>query len=330
VGSGRGADEIIKSIAAHPELGITILGCLETDRCRVGTTLENGAEVIASLDEFEYIARDKVVDEIVFSLPLKHIPNVSETIRQAQEFGIRVRLLPQWHMNAIDYIPPMGSIHFDTIAGLHTMMLATGPRENRQLLVKGVLDYVLAAVMLVLSLPFNALIVVAIKASSRGPVLYQQERLSTSGRRFILYKFRTMVIDADQQRDSLLDVNESDGPAFKIEKDPRIIPVVGTFLRRTGLDELPQLINILKGEMSLVGPRPPLPLEVEKYEPWQRRRLSMKPGLTGPWQISPRRHQISFQEWMKMDLQYIDHWSLGLDAKILLKTVWASLSLTGR
>lgn len=146
----------------------------------------------------------------------------------------------------------------------------------------------------------------------------------------MVYKFRTMVPDADKRQNEFLALNEADGPAFKIKKDPRIIPYIGTFLRKTSLDELPQLINVLRGEMSLVGPRPPIPGEVEQYDIWQRRRLSMKPGLTCIWQCAPKRNDICFNEWMKMDLHYIDNWSLWLDFKILFKTVKAVLAGDGR
>jgi lipopolysaccharide/colanic/teichoic acid biosynthesis glycosyltransferase len=146
----------------------------------------------------------------------------------------------------------------------------------------------------------------------------------------MLYKFRTMAANAEARRQELAHLDEADGPVFKIKKDPRIIPFIGTILRKISLDELAQIINILKGEMSVVGPRPPIPDEVEKYEIWQRRRLSMKPGLTCLWQVTPNRNEIGFDEWMKMDLRYIDNWSIGLDLKILLKTAQAVFMGAGR
>jgi lipopolysaccharide/colanic/teichoic acid biosynthesis glycosyltransferase len=145
-----------------------------------------------------------------------------------------------------------------------------------------------------------------------------------------MYKFRTMARDAEARGGDLQAWNEADGPVFKMRGDSRVIPFIGTILRRTGLDELPQLINVLRGEMSLIGPRPPLPAEVERYTLWQRRRLCMKPGLTGLWQCRPRRNQIRFEEWMNLDLSYIDSWSLGLDFKILLMTAKAVVAGSGR
>jgi lipopolysaccharide/colanic/teichoic acid biosynthesis glycosyltransferase len=163
------------------------------------------------------------------------------------------------------------------------------------------------------------MIIIIIKSTSQGQMLFVQERCGLNGRRFKMYKFRTMVNNAEELKTQLVDMNEIDGPVFKIKSDPRIT-WIGSILRRTSIDEIPQLFNVLKGEMSIVGPRPPIPEEVEKYEFWQRRRLSMRPGLTCLWQISGR-NEISFDEWMKLDLKYIDDWGLGLDFKIILKTI---------
>jgi len=160
-------------------------------------------------------------------------------------------------------------------------------------------------------------------------VIFSQERAGLNGRKFKVYKFRTMVADAEALRASLEDQNEMDGPAFKIDHDPRITRI-GRFLRKTSLDELPQLFNILKGDMSMVGPRPPIPTEVEQYLPCQRRRLSMKPGLTCIWQVASRRNDIPFEKWMKMDLKYIDNWCLLLDIKLLLRTITTVLLGSGK
>jgi lipopolysaccharide/colanic/teichoic acid biosynthesis glycosyltransferase len=197
-------------------------------------------------------------------------------------------------------------------------------------MIKSLLDYVVAGIGLIILMPVFLIIAAAIKISSRGSVFYKQVRSGLNGRTFTFYKFRTMLADAEEKRKELADLNESDGPVFKIRNDPRIIFFVGHFLRRTSLDELPQLINILRGEMSLVGPRPPIPAEVAQYKPWQRRRLSMKPGLTCIWQTTPNRNDISFSDWMKLDLEYVDNWSLWLDFKLLLKTVKVVLLGNGR
>ena len=195
-------------------------------------------------------------------------------------------------------------------------------------MIKTAFDYVAGAVGFVVALPVFAVIVLAIKLTSKGPVFFKQERSGLNGRRFQLYKFRTMVDNAEELRETLEAQNEMTGPVFKMANDPRIT-AVGKILRKISLDEFPQIINVLKGEMSVVGPRPPIPSEVGEYDLWQRRRLSMKPGITCIWQVNGR-NKIDFGEWMKMDLEYIDNWSLWLDFKLLLQTVPAVLMATGK
>jgi exopolysaccharide biosynthesis polyprenyl glycosylphosphotransferase len=187
------------------------------------------------------------------------------------------------------------------------------------LMIRRILDIALAAFLLAVTLPVSLLTALLIKLTSPGPVLFKQERCGLNGRLFMMHKFRSMVGNAEQMRLELDALNEMDGPVFKSSRDPRIT-LIGKIIRRFSIDELPQLYNVLRGDMSLVGPRPPLPQEVARYERWQRRRLSMKPGITCLWQISGR-NGVSFDDWMKLDLTYIDNWSLLLDLKILLKTV---------
>jgi len=192
---------------------------------------------------------------------------------------------------------------------------------------KRCIDISAAGVALVLCLPIFALIALAIRIEGAGAIFYCSSRVGRGGRCFRFYKFRSMIPGADRRRDTLLHSNEVDGPVFKMAEDPRITRV-GRFLRRTSLDELPQLWNVVRGDMSLVGPRPPIPQEVVQYEPWQRRRLSVRPGLTCLWQISGR-SRIGFDEWMRLDMEYIDHRGFGLDCKILLRTLPAVLSGEG-
>ena len=330
VGSKAGAKEVIDTIGDCLEAGYRILGCLEIDENKVGEKVKNGVEVIGTVESLEKILLEEVVDELIFAMPLHMIKDVEQYISMAEDVGVAVRILPQWHIRQLGYTPNIGSLHFETFLGIPTMALTTTPNGEIRLLIKGFFDYTMAAITLIFFLPLFMVIAVAIKLCSKGPVFFKQERLGLNGRKFKLYKFRTMVINAEEKQNELENINEADGPAFKIKKDPRIIPIVGTFLRKTGIDELPQLINVIKGEMSIVGPRPPVPSEVVKYDNWQRRRLSMKPGLTCLWQITPCRNDVCFEEWMNLDLKYIDNWSLGLDFKILLKTPWALLTGEGR
>jgi lipopolysaccharide/colanic/teichoic acid biosynthesis glycosyltransferase len=182
--------------------------------------------------------------------------------------------------------------------------------------------------IIILLSPLMLFISILIKATLKGPVIFKQERVGLRGRKFYIYKFRTMVHNAEALKEKLMVLNESNGPAFKMKIDPRITSV-GKFLRKTGLDELPQLFNVLKGEMSLVGPRPPLQSEVNKYERWYLRRLSIKPGITCTWQVIPNRHQVIFDDWMKLDIQYIKSWSIKKDIILLFRTVKTTLQGTG-
>jgi lipopolysaccharide/colanic/teichoic acid biosynthesis glycosyltransferase len=192
---------------------------------------------------------------------------------------------------------------------------------------KRLLDFAGSAIALVLAAPVMAALAVLIKMESHGPVFYRSVRIGRGGRPFVFLKLRSMVKDADRDRHHLAHMNEADGPVFKIARDPRVTRI-GRFLRSTSLDELPQFYNVLVGDMSLVGPRPPIPGEVAQYEPWQLRRLDVRPGITCLWQISGR-SRIGFQEWMRLDLEYIRHQSLALDLKILARTLPAVLSREG-
>jgi len=192
---------------------------------------------------------------------------------------------------------------------------------------KRLLDLMIGSAALAVASPAIAVAAIAIKLDSRGPVFHRAVRVGRGGRKFTFLKLRSMQVGAEELRGLLLHLNQAQGPAFKLHNDPRVTRV-GRFLRKTSLDELPQLRHVLQGHMSLVGPRPPFPEEVERYEPWMLRRLSVRPGLTCLWQISGR-SQLPFSKWLELDLSYIEQWSLGLDLKILLKTIPAVLKGTG-
>ena len=200
-------------------------------------------------------------------------------------------------------------------------------RSRWQAAAKRSIDLIMGSAMMIAVSPAMLLIAIAVKLSSKGPVLFAHTRVGRMGRTFILYKFRTMVADDTEFKRDLLSQNEATGPVFKIKRDPRVTRV-GRILRVTSMDELPQLWNVLRGDMSLVGPRPAMPTEVEEYEPWQRRRLLVLPGITCIWQVSGRSN-IGFEEWMRMDLEYIENWSLLLDLKLLVMTLPAILSMRG-
>jgi lipopolysaccharide/colanic/teichoic acid biosynthesis glycosyltransferase len=205
--------------------------------------------------------------------------------------------------------------------------LLTDPTPHL-LAVKRTVDIVLSAAALIALLPLFAVLGALIKVSSSGPVFFAQRRVGHEGRIFKMFKFRSMVVNAEELKPRLVAQNESNGPVFKMRRDPRIT-AIGKFIRKYSLDELPQLINVLLGDMSLVGPRPPVPSEVFRYESWQYRRFAVRPGLTCLWQVSPDRYRISFDEWMRLDLSYIDHWTLRLDFELILGTFGVVLRGTG-
>ncbi|MEM8994650.1 MAG: sugar transferase [Acidobacteriota bacterium] len=237
------------------------------------------------------------------------------------EQGIRTRF-------ALNLFPHVKTqTRLEELDGVPLLTFSTAPEKPVPLFVKRSVDVCLSLGIIALSLPVVLGIALLIKFTEGGRVLYTQTRCGLNGRRFTLYKFRTMVEGAEAKQSELMHLNEMNGPVFKLSRDPRVT-FLGRFLRRFSIDELPQLWNVLRGDMSLVGPRPPIPDEVARYQRWQRRRLSMKPGLTCLWQISGRNH-IDFDRWMELDLQYIDSWSPWLDMKILLKTVPAVLSGRG-
>ncbi|OGR16613.1 MAG: hypothetical protein A2X81_06205 [Desulfobacterales bacterium GWB2_56_26] len=320
VGSHQRALDFIHSVRQRRTAGYLIRGCLEmNDRAElVGKRIYESVWIIGTMDNFKEILRKEAIDEVVFGIPLKAIANVHEYIYYAEEMGKNVRVLPDFQLNKIKYYPRTARVDIEDFLGATTLVLSSVPKNTNELVLKACIDYAGAAVGIILLSPLFMLLSLLIKLTSRGPIIFAQERSGLNGRRFMLYKFRSMVINAEEMRDKLAAANEMDGPVFKLKKDPRIT-WIGSIMRKTSLDELPQLFNVLKGEMSLVGPRPPLPTEVEKYKLWQRRRLSMKPGLTCIWQVSGR-NNISFEQWMNMDLEYIDNWSLGLDIKLLLLT----------
>lgn len=263
-----------------------------------------------------------VIDEVIYCKNEINQNNLKSLIHDCEEVGVVFRMQSQLfsksankaHLNHFDEMP---FLTFDNT-----------PSDHFAFKIKNVLSVVAAFFIMVIWSPVMLGIAAAIKITSKGPVFFKQKRVGLRGRTFYMYKFRTMVTNAEELKESLMQYNEADGPVFKIKNDPRITKI-GGFLRKSGLDELPQFINVLIGDMSLVGPRPPVPDEVKQYERWQLRRLSMKPGITCTWQIKPNRNDISFDEWMKMDLQYIDNWSNKLDLMLFLKTIKTMIKGSG-
>jgi exopolysaccharide biosynthesis polyprenyl glycosylphosphotransferase len=313
VGTGEKALNLATLIMEHPEWGFRVIGFIDKDPDSIGKEIK-GKKVIGTLKDIPFILDREVVDEVIFTLPKEDLASIEEALKVCEEFGIRTHLVADF----FDMI--IAKTRLNEIHGVPLLTFTTTPYKTSHLVIKRIIDIVVSSLALILLSPLFLIVALAIKLTSPGPVLFKQERCGLNGRRFTFLKFRSMVQDAEQQKEDLIHLNEMQGPVFKITNDPRVTKV-GKFLRKTSIDELPQLWNVLKGDMSLVGPRPPVPSEVEKYERWQRRRLSMRPGLTCFWQIRGRNQINSFEEWMRLDLQYIDNWSLTLDWKILLKTI---------
>jgi exopolysaccharide biosynthesis polyprenyl glycosylphosphotransferase len=330
IGSKQRSQDVIEAIGHQEKSGVRILGCLDITQDQVGQNVTGSIHVIGIVDDLEKILREQVVDELLVAMPMGMIEGIEKYIAIAEEMGVAVRVIPDWQLHRLMTRPVIANIHFEDFFGIPSMALSTITTRHGELLLKAVFDYLAAIILLIAFSPLLLAVAFTIKFSSPGSILFRQIRSGLNGRRFTVYKFRTMVLDAESKKEEIEHLNETDGPVFKIKKDPRIIPYLGTILRRTGLDELPQLINVLKGEMSIVGPRPPIPSEVDKYDLWQRRRLSMKPGMTCLWQTSQNRNDVRFEDWMNLDLQYIDNWSLKLDFLILLKTLRVVLSGEGR
>lgn len=263
-----------------------------------------------------------LIDEVLY-LKSKVIPaEVREMIRSCEEVGVTCKLRIKEGKTKLTsaFRSDIGEDKFLTFTNI--------PHNHYQLALKKLMDITVSLTVIITFAPIFLIIGILIKFTSPGPIIFKQARVGLRGRQFNLYKFRTMVQNAEDIRKQLADKNEVDGPVFKIKDDPRVTKV-GKFLRKTGLDELPQLFNILKGEMSLIGPRPPLQSETLLYKRWQLRRLSVKPGLSCFWQIKPERNNIRFEKWMELDLAYIDNWSIRLDLLILFKTIGTVFKRSG-
>jgi exopolysaccharide biosynthesis polyprenyl glycosylphosphotransferase len=310
--------EIARTLEANEHRGLRLLGITRVSPAGgpAAPFHRSGLQrsyPVYNLDQLPELLRQHVIDEVIFAVAKDDLEKLEATFLMCEEEGVKTRLLLSFFPHVIS------KIHLERLREMPLLTFSTTPEEESLLVLKRVVDFVMSLALLVVLAPVFLLLALLIKLSSKGPVLYKQIRCGLGGRKFTFYKFRSMQADADLRREELEALNEADGPVFKISNDPRCTPI-GRFMRKFSLDELPQLFNILKGEMSFVGPRPPLPEEVEKYEPWQRRRLRMQPGLTCLWALEGR-SQLNFRRWMELDLQYIDNWSPTLDLKIFLKTI---------
>jgi exopolysaccharide biosynthesis polyprenyl glycosylphosphotransferase len=279
-----------------------------------------GSYPVHAITELPGLLRSHVIDEIIFATDSRRLAELEDVMLLCEEEGVRTRI-------AVGFLPHVNSrVYLDRLGTSPLLTFSSTPHDEIRLLVKRVTDIVLAGAALLLLFPVMLLIALLIRLTSPGPAIFRQERCGLNGRRFVFYKFRSMCLDAEAMRESVEHMNHRE-VVMKIPNDPRLTGI-GRWLRKFSADELPQLWNVLKGDMSLVGPRPAIPSEVEQYKRWQRRRLRMRPGLTCLWAISGR-DEVDFETWMKLDMEYIDNWSLGLDWKIILRTIPSVLSGRG-
>ena len=319
IGANEDAVAIARELQESPEYGYVVRGHLVGyDDGLVDT---RPAPLLGHVRDLQRYLDGEAIDEVVIAVPYVHVPAYEWSIRLCEEVGVRVHL-------KIDPIGALLSRTYVSEFGRYPILtLATTSLDPVAVVAKRFLDIAVSATALILSSPLMAATWLAVRLTSSGPAIFKQLRGGLNGRRFVFYKFRSMYVDAEERLADLKSRNEMSGPVFKMAHDPRVTPV-GRFIRKWSIDELPQLFNVLKSDMSLVGPRPPIPDEVDRYKRWQKRRLSMKPGITCLWQVNGR-NRIDFDEWMRLDMQYIDDWSLGLDLKILAKTVPAVLFARG-
>lgn len=311
VGTNQRAYDFAHRLEEKKELGYRVLGYIDKEI----HSQDKGVRLLGTLEDLPTIIRNDVVDEVVIALPVKSLyEEIQKIVQRAEEQGIIVRYLSPIFTTKIAKSRAEGFEDFTTVTIAHRY------QDGWQYLAKRIIDMTMGTVLVILTFPLMIFSAIAIRVTSSGPVFFIQKRVGYNKRIFQLYKFRTMMKNAEELQKDLESLNERDGPAFKIEKDPRITPV-GQLLRKLSIDELPQLFNVIKGDMSLVGPRP---LPIRDYngfkKDWQRRRFSVLPGITCTWQITDRKN-ISFEDWMKLDMEYIDNWTLTGDMKILLKTI---------
>ena len=320
VGAGDVGRTVIRTVMAQPELGYRIVALVDDH-------FDKSSQNIGPILTFEgthhvpQIVDEQHVDEVVVAWPWSNHQKIVDIIQVCDQIGVRARTVPdifQLSLNRVDV---------EDLGGVPLIGLKTTAIRGTNLLIKRVIDLTLGGLVVIISLPFMAILAVAVKLDLAGPVIFKQKRIGMHGCEFVAYKFRSMKQGAEEEQSRLLVYNEATGPLFKMRDDPRMTRV-GRFLRKTSLDELPQLFNMIRGDMSLVGPRPHTPSEVAQYEDWHKQVFEAPPGLTGLPQVSGR-SQLSFDEQCLLDIYYIENWSPALDLKIILRTIPKMLSGEG-
>ncbi|HRF48508.1 MAG TPA: undecaprenyl-phosphate glucose phosphotransferase [Anaerolineales bacterium] len=310
VGAGDIGRTVMRTVVAEPGLGYQIVGFLDDDPAKA----EIGRfKSLGGLEQAERVLGSEHIDEVIITLPWMYQRKILAVVRACEARGVRARVVPdlfQLSLNRLDV---------EEVGGLPLIGIKEPSLSRPGRIAKRALDIIAAVIILLVSAPVTLLAILLIRFDSPGPILFSQTRVGERGKTFTVYKFRSMRVGAEAEQEQLRARNEATGPLFKIRNDPRQTRF-GRLLRRTSIDELPQFLNVLKGEMSVVGPRPGLPSEVAQYQPWHRQRLEVKPGISGLWQISGR-SDLTFDEMCLLDIYYIENWSLALDIQIMLRTI---------
>ena len=321
IGTGIRAQELMTALASKTDWGVNIIGCLDPDPRYTGKEIL-GTPVLGTVSSINNILKEYIIDEVIVAIPRSLLRDAEPIALACEEEGIRLRFMADL------FSVQMARVTLAQVGDIPLLTMEPVAHDPGKLFLKRLFDIILTTMALPIVLPIMGVVAIAIKLDSPGPVLFIQKRVGLRKHLFPLFKFRSMVVDAEEKLKEIEHLNEAEGPIFKIKNDPRITRV-GRFIRKTSLDELPQLFNVLRGEMSLVGPRPMSQRDVALFDSGiQRKRFSVKPGITCIWQISGRSN-LPFDKWLELDLQYIEKWSLWLDFKILIKTIPAVLFSRG-
>jgi len=305
------SERFIDIIISHKEWGVNII-MLITNSDKLREKYGSLIRIMPNKISIKKLLEIDIIDEVIYGRNPIGDNQVLNYMWTCKEIGVPFYFYPLPSNSQLLYS------NLDGVEGIKKFKINSLVYSDKK--VKPIFDFIISLILILLFSPLFIIISILIKTTSNGPIIFKQQRVGIRGRKFYIYKFRTMIKDADQLQSEYEQFNEVDGPAFKIKNDKRITKI-GRILRKYGIDELPQLFNVLKGDMSLIGPRPPVPSEVEEYKRWYLKRLSIKPGITCTWQIIPNRNTILFEKWMKMDIQYIDSWSLMKDILLVFKTI---------
>jgi len=312
IGAGEVGRTVMRNLIAQPDLGYRVVGFLDDDPIKSENDI-GPIKALGGLDNLPQAIEENAIDQVIITLPWQYHRKTVRLVTDAEHAGVRARVVPDLFQLSL------GGVDVEAINGVPLISIKESALIGFNRTVKRALDLTLGGLTMIFVSPIWLAIAVGIKIDSPGPVFFRQERVGKDGKIFTVFKFRSMYEDAEERLEKLRAHNEADGPLFKMKDDPRRTRM-GRFIRKTSLDELPQLINVLRGEMSIVGPRPGLPSEVAQYQEWHRKRLEVQPGITGLWQVSGRSN-LTFDEMVMLDIYYAENWSLGLDLRIMLRTI---------